>query len=255
MKHTLRAILYSFPVQLLLLHFRKFQVLLIFWAILFSAVNGSFMKTYGVDSLYLAPEYLGNVNFISASLVGIAVGIFIMSWNITTFILFSRHFRFLAATTNPFLKFCINNALIPVFFLLFYFVRAVNFDLYKELLSKTDIFLLTAGFLFGLVFTVSISFLYFFGADKTINRRMVAIINNTETFEAQYKPNNANQYKASRLLKVESYLNAPNSVKLVRDVSHYSLSFLEKVFSRHHFAAVLSIFIAFIFLIVVGFFL
>ena len=255
MKQTLRAIFYSFPVQLLMLHFRKFQVLLIFWAILFSAVNGSFMKTYGVDSLYLAPEYLGNVNFISASLVGIAVGIFIMSWNITTFILFSRHFRFLAATTNPFLKFCINNALIPLFFLLFYFVKAVNFDLYKELLSKTDIFLLTAGFLFGLVFTVSISFLYFFGADKTINRRMVAIINNTETFEAQYKPDNANQYKASRLLKVESYLNAPNSVKLVRDVSHYSLSFLEKVFSRHHFAAVLSIFISFIFLIVVGFFL
>jgi hypothetical protein len=255
MKQTLRAIFYSFPVQLLMLHFRKFQVLLIFWAILFSAVNGSFMKTYGVDSLYLAPEYLGNVNFISASLVGIAVGIFIMSWNITTFILFSRHFRFLAATTNPFLKFCINNALIPLFFLLFYFVRAVNFDLYKELLSKTDIFLLTAGFLFGLVFTVSISFLYFFGADKTINRRMVAIINNSEAFEAQYKPDNANQYKASRLLKVESYLNAPNSVKLVRDVSHYSLSFLEKVFSRHHFAAVLSIFISFIFLIVVGFFL
>jgi hypothetical protein len=103
--------------------------------------------------------------------------------------------------------------------------------------------------------TIAISFFYFFGADKTINRRMVAIINDDENFNKEFKANAVNQYKGSRLLKVESYLNAPLSVKLVRDVSHYSFTFLEKVFSRHHFAAVLSIFISFIFLIVVGFFL
>ena len=213
------------------------------------------MKTYGVDSLYLAPEYLGDVNFLSAALVGIAVAIFIMSWNITTFILFSRHFRFLAATTNPFLKYCINNAVIPLVFLLFYFIKAVNFEVFKELLSGMEIFLLATGFLCGLIFSVTISFFYFFSADKTINHRMVAIINNTEKFQADFKADTQNQYKGSRLLKVESYLNAPMSVKLVRDVSHYSFAFLEKVFSRHHFAAVLSIFISFIFLIVVGFFL
>lgn len=121
MKQTLRAIFYSFPVQLVLLHFKKFQVLIVFWFILFSAVNGRFMKMYGVNSLYLAPEYLGDVNFLSTTLVGIAFGIFIMSWNITTFILFSRHFKFLATTSNPFLKYCINNALIPLAFLGFYF--------------------------------------------------------------------------------------------------------------------------------------
>jgi hypothetical protein len=255
MKQKLRAIFHSFPVQLVLLHFRKFQILIIFWLILFSAVNGSFMKTFGVDSLYLAPEYLGDVNFLSAAFVGTSVGIFIMSWNITTFILFSRHFRFLAATTNPFLKYCINNAIIPLFFLLFYFTRAVDFDLYKELLTGWNIFLLVTGFLTGLIFTISISFFYFFGADKTINRRMVAIISEDENFVKENKAGSAYQFKGSRLLQVESYLNAPLSVKLVRDVSHYSAVFLEKVFSRHHFAAVLSIFISFIFLIVVGFFL
>ena len=233
MKQKLRAIFHSFPVQLLLLHFRKFQVLIIFWLILFSAVNGSFMKTFGVDSLYLAPEYLGDVNFLSASFVGTAVAIFIMSWNITTFILFSRHFRFLAATTNPFLKYCINNSLIPLLFLLFYFVRAVDFDLHKELLSGWNIFLLTTGFITGLTITIAISFFYFFGADKTINRRMVAIINDDENFSKEFKANSGNQYKGSRMLQVESYLNAPLSVKLVRDVSHYSFTFLEKVFSRH----------------------
>jgi len=85
--------------------------------ILFSTVGGKFMHAFGADSLYLAPEYLGNVNSISMAIVGMSVGMFIMSWNISTFILFSRHFQFLAATTNPFLKYCLNNAIIPIIFL------------------------------------------------------------------------------------------------------------------------------------------
>src|SRR6478672_8758127 len=124
MKLFFRGLYYSFPLQLVLLHFKKFQVLLIFWYLLFSTVSGSFMKSYGAASLFLAPEYIGDVNFISAAIVGISIGIFIMSWNITTFILFSRHFHFLAITTNPFLKYCINNGIIPLRFLIYYFVEA-----------------------------------------------------------------------------------------------------------------------------------
>ena len=89
MKAWLRGFFYSFPVQLLFLHFRKYQVLLIFWFILFSTINGTFMRTFGADSLYLAPEYLGNVNALGAGIVGAAIGMFIMSWNIASFILFS----------------------------------------------------------------------------------------------------------------------------------------------------------------------
>src|SRR5690606_27744737 len=120
MKVFLKGFYHSFPIQLVLLHLKKFQVLMVFWFLLFSTVNGSFMKTFGADSLYLAPEYLGKVNALAACFVGVAIGIFIMSWNITTFILFSRHFRFLATTSNPFLKYCINNSVIPFIFLVFY---------------------------------------------------------------------------------------------------------------------------------------
>ena len=123
MKGLLHGIYYSFPVQLLLLHLKKFQILLIFWYLLFSTIAGVFMKSFGADSLFLAPEYLGDVNALGTAITGVAIGVFIMSWNITTFILFSRHFRFLATTTNPFLKYCINNALLPLLFLLFYFFK------------------------------------------------------------------------------------------------------------------------------------
>ncbi len=255
MKKTLQTIFYSFPVQLVLLHFKKFQILVFFWFMLFSAVDGSLMRTYGLNSLYLAPEYLGNVNFLSAGIVGAAFAVFIMSWNITTFILFSRHFKFLATTTNPFLKYCINNSVIPLLFLFFYLFEAVHFGVTKELLSVSETLMLTSGLLCGLILSVSASFYYFFRADKTINRRMIAGTENAENFQKTYQTHIAYTNSGSRLLRVRSYFNTPFSIKAVRDVSHYSRVFIDKAFSRHHFAAVLSIFAAFVFLIVVGFFL
>lgn len=254
MKAFLRGLYCSFPLQLFLLHFKKFQVLLFFWFILFSTVNGTFMKSFGADSLYLAPEYLGNVNALSASFVGVSIGIFIMSWNITTFILFSRHFRFLATTSNPFLKYCINNFVIPLAFLIFYFIKAVAFARDKELMSTGNILLLVMGFLLGLIVIIIISLYYFFRADKTIIRRLAPVISNPQLFKAQFKKGETRATE-SRLVKVEWYINSFFKVKKVRDVSHYSREFLETIFSRHHFAAVISIFVAFIFLIVIGFWL
>src|SRR5688500_15585061 len=168
MKAWLRGFLYSFPVQLVFLHIRKYQVLLLFWFVLFATVNGTFMKTFGADSLFLAPEYLGNVNAISFAIVGISIGMFIMSWNIATFILFSRHFRFLSATTNPFLKYCINNCIIPGIFLIFFFIRAFQYAHYKELIPVTEVLFMFGGFIAGLIFLLAVSLVYFFRADRSI---------------------------------------------------------------------------------------
>ncbi len=255
MKQTVRNIFYSFPVQLVLLHFKKFQVLLLFWFMIFSAVNGSFMRMYGINSLYLAPEYLGKVNFLSTGIVGVSLAMFIMSWNITTFILFTRHFKFLAATSNPFLKYCINNSIIPIAFLIFYFIEAVSFGMYNELLTIGEIIILTSGFLCGLVISISASFYYFFRADRTISRRIDAGKESDNHFNTQDQSHIALTAGGSRLIKVQYFFNSPASIKAVRDVSHYSSVFIEKVFSRHHFAAILSVFAAFVFLIIVGFFL
>ncbi|MEO5684088.1 MAG: patatin-like phospholipase family protein [Chitinophagaceae bacterium] len=255
MKQRVQAIFYSFPVQLLLLHFKKFQILLLFWLLLFGAIGGSFMKAYGVNSLYLAPEYLGNVNAVSSAIVGLSAGVFIMSWNITTFILFCRHFKFLATTTRPFLKYCINNSIIPLLFLVYYFAEAVYFNLYRELNSNWQIFVLIGGFLLGFIFIVAISFLYFFRADRSITQRMVTVVNNPTQFKTVFRPQVALTSGGSRLIKVTSYLNTPFTVRPVRDVAHYSALFIDTVFSRHNFAAMLSVFIAFIFLVTVGFFL
>lgn len=249
----LRGIFYSLPVQLVFLHFRKYQVLLIFWFILFGAVGGSFMKTFGANALFLAPEYLGNVNAISAAIMGISIGVFIMCWNVTTFILLSRHFTFLAATQYPFLKYCINNSVIPITFLIFYLIKAYQFSHYKELIPNVEIIFLTIGFLAGLILIIAISFLYFFRADKTILRKLQPAFRNARGYLAHLQPDHvSNTYS---LIKTEWFLDSFFSFRHCRDVSHYSAELMEKIFKRHHFAAVMSILVAVIFLMVTGFFL
>jgi hypothetical protein len=250
----LKAVYYSFPVQLILLYLKKYQVLLLFWGILFSTIHGGFMHSFGADALFLAPEYLDNVNALSGAIVGAAAGAFIMCWNVTTFILYSRHFRFLATTTRPFLKFCTNNFILPACLLIYYFFKAIEFDSTRELMTNSEIAWLIAGFLTGFFLVIGLSLVYFFGADFTIKRQMTPLIANPKLFKSQFKSKDV-QVNNSRLIRVHWYMNGPFSVKQVRDVSHYSKEFIERIFSRHHFSAILSICIAFLFLVVVGFFM
>jgi hypothetical protein len=254
MKSFFTGLYHSFPVQLVLLHFKRYQILLLFWVLLACTVGGTFMNSYGADSLFLAPEYLGRVNPTSAAIMGFSIAIFIMSWNITTFILFSRHLRFLATTSNPFLKYCINNAIIPLIFLVYYFIEALQFEKYKELMSNGEIALFAGGFILGMILLVAISFLYFFRADRSISRKLAPVMADPKLFSEGFKPSDKKIYQ-SRLIKVEWYFNARLGLKKTRDVTHYSHEFFETVFSRHHFAAVVSIFIAFLFLILIGFWL
>ncbi|MBN9296389.1 MAG: hypothetical protein J0I41_05220 [Filimonas sp.] len=252
MKKYLTGFYYSLPIQLFLLHFRRYQVFLIFWYILFATVNAQFMKSFGAYALYLAPEYLGTVNSLSTAIVGFSIGIFIMSWNITTFILHSKNVKFLATTAQPFLKYCINNAIIPLIFTVFYFVKAVQYDRYKELIEPMDILFLVSGSLGGFILAILISFLYFFGADKTIYKRMAATITSANKSYIEAEKNNPlpNEKKEMR---IDWFLSAKFQLRKPRDVRHYSQDFLDVIFKRHHFAAVIAVFVAFFFLIGVGF--
>jgi hypothetical protein len=253
MKQTLKNIFYFFPVQLFILHFRKFQVLLVFWYLLGSTINSGFMKSYGADGLFFSPEYLGNVNALSAAIVGIALGVFFMSWNITTFILHSKRCKFLATTKNPFLKYCINNAILPLLFLAFYFYKLIRFDSQKELMNTGEIIWVIAGVLGGIILIVAVSFAYFFGAEKTIQRTIAPIIDSAQHFNVNFY--SGTQQPENPGLKVSAYLGSGFRFKKPRNVSHYNQEFLDTVFKHHHLSGIISIVLSFTFLILVGFFM
>lgn len=251
MKKYVVGFWYSLPIQLFLLHFRRYQIFLVVWYILFATVAGVFMKTFGADSLFLAPEYFGEVSAGSTAIVGFTTGVFIMSWNITTFILHSKNLRFLATTAQPFLKYCINNAIIPLCFLLFYLVRAIDYARFQELFNNKEIFLLAIGYAGGLILSLLISFLYFFGADKTI---YYTLANSIQDANSAYQTASKNELPAPKYdLRVDWFLSATCKLRKPRDVRHYSEAFLNAVFTRHHVAAVLAITLAFIFIILTGY--
>ncbi|MBC7867835.1 MAG: hypothetical protein H7X88_09915, partial [Gloeobacteraceae cyanobacterium ES-bin-316] len=168
-------------------------------------------------------------------------------------ILHSKRFKFLATTSNPFLKYFINNSLLPILFIVFYFAKLYRFDDYKELMGFEEIISTISGILLGIIFLVAVSFAYFFGAAKTINRSMMAIVDNRELFKKTFigRSHPVDDFG----LKVKYYLSASMRLRTVRNVGHYRPDFLDAIFKRHHIAAIACMLLAFIFLIVVGFFL
>jgi hypothetical protein len=158
MKKVFQAFAFSLPIQLLLLHCRRYQIFLVCWYVLFSTIAGHFMKNYGADTLFLAPEYFNQVSAASTAITGFAVGIFFMSWNITTFILNGHLVSFLATNSQPFLKYCINNIILPLVFLVFYFFKAYKFATQQELFTATEMLLLSLSFFGGLCVSIFLAF-------------------------------------------------------------------------------------------------
>src|SRR6185437_16045093 len=111
-------LLYSFPIQLLFNHFKKNQILLLLWLLLFSFITQSSGTVLGIPYLFLDPEYMNAVNYRS----------FFIAFHITTYILDSYRFTFLGAIARPFTKFCLNNSLLPLAFTITYAVQIVHFQ-------------------------------------------------------------------------------------------------------------------------------
>jgi Patatin-like phospholipase len=250
----IRGFWYSLPIQLLMLHFRRNQVLLLFWYLLFAVVNGSFLYKLGAHMLYLYPEYLGKVGFVSSMLVGISIGIFIMSWNITTFILHSRQVEFLATTMQPFLKYCFNNALLPLIFLVFYLIKGIAFSRFQELAGWDEIFWLTAGFLTGLFLSLVVAFSWFFGADHTIYRYTSPGAKRVIE-EMELKAGHYSLPARPGRVRVDWYLTPKFRKRQPRDTRHYTPEFIARIFTQHHYSAMLAILLAFISLIISGYFI
>jgi len=110
------------------------------------------------------------------------------------------------------------------------------------------------GILGGFVLLLAISFAYFFGAEKTITRSIAPVVGNPKQFKETYDPK-VNAQQEGFGMKVGYYFSTRFRLVKARNVSHYSQEFLDMIFKRHHFSAIISIALAFIFLASVGFFM
>ncbi len=105
MRRYRTLIFYSFPFQLVILHLRNHLLLVLLWVFLALLLTGQVGHFFGGYYLLLTPEYLGEVNFWSFLLTGAACGGFFLIWNLTTYLLCSHRFPFLATLRAPFTLF------------------------------------------------------------------------------------------------------------------------------------------------------
>lgn len=248
------AFFYRFlPIQLFLLHFRKYQLLLIFWLILFATIMGKFAHHFGAASLFLSPEYLGRINISSFFLLGGAMATFSMSWHITTFIIHSKRLPFLGATRHAFLKYCINNSILPLLFLGTYGIFTYLFLIENEQLKPLYTLLLLLSFYLGYIFILILSFSYFFKVDKDILKSALSNIANPALIRNIIPYDTLD--RELDLIKADSYMDKLFNIKRIKTPYQYNRRLIAVVLRRHHRNAMFAVFSAFILLLILGVFM
>lgn len=233
---------------------------MIFWLLMFGFITKNIAPRYGVPFLFLSPEYLDRINFLSYFIVGFSCGGFIMAFNISSYIMNGFRFPFLATLHNPFMKYCVNNSIIPFLFVAVYIFNIITFQLSEKLLSVFDILLLIVGLLGGIFVFISLSVSYFFTTNKNIFKLFGVrgqdqgkeinkpLINKKDEWK------NINLIKESRDWYVETYWVYPFVNRLVRPVRHYKKEMIRRVFNQNHRNATLFVLLATITLFTLSYF-
>lgn len=256
-KNTFNWLIYSFPVQLLILHLRKNQLLLLCWIFLFSVVTGSFGKLLGIPYLFLDPEYLGKVGFSSFFIIGITVGGFTMAYHITCYILDGTQFNFLGTLRRPFSKFAVNNSIIPIVFILVYLLQIINFQFENEYDTGISVALKVIGFLCGFSLMSIFLLAYFWFTNKDIFRIVAS------TFDKRLKMVTITRARALSKLKeakekkprVDYYFDHKLKWrKIPATTPHYEKQVVLKVFDQNHLNSVIIELVIFVVILMLGMF-
>jgi len=230
---------YFFPFQLVILHLKRNHFLLLFWVLLFAGVTQNFATKFGIPSLFLAPEYRGVVGVLSYAILGFSLGAFIMAFNIYTYINHAHRFPFLGTLSRPFFKFCINNFIIPISFIITYVWCSAIFLKNVELKGNLEVFQDMSAFVLGNGLFIFFAIIYFFPTNKNIFK----ITGLTEDeFELRLKRRarkssgqmSYDDPNAKARWRVDTYLVNPFRINLAREAKHYDAATLQKVFYQNH---------------------
>ena len=151
-----------FPFHILISHVKYNLFSVFFWLLLFLIVGDSLGSAFGLNYLFLSPEYLGEVSALSFLFTGFALGGFIMGFNTFSYLKLGAYFPFFTTISKPFLKFCFNNALIPVSFVVFYLVRMSSFQMYEEYEEVGTVLIYALSFVAGIALFMLFSIFYLF---------------------------------------------------------------------------------------------
>lgn len=228
-----------FPFHLLFSHF-KFNIIVIFyWLFLFAIINGYFGFNFGLQYLFLSPEYLGETGFLSFFILGFSVGGFIMAFHTYSYIRLGPKYPFIATIARPFFKFCINNSLLPLLFSANLLINILIFQRAQELVSISTLFVIGLSFAIGVVFFFTLSFLYFFPTNKDLFKLTGKKESDFDNMQSNIQSAlHKKQYWYNEFLKEHKeqyyYFGKQFRLRKSRDCTHYDISVLRSVFAQNH---------------------
>ena len=240
---NMRAFGLFFPIQLLIAHLKYNNILLFFWVVLFSFILKLWGNDFGIPLLFLDPEYLGSVNFISYLILGASCGSFIMAFQIASYIVNSYRFPFLANITTPFVKYTINNSIIPLSFIITFVYCNSHFQIKNENATMEEILYQTLGFLLGSGFFYLVSLTYFFTIGSNFlrllnlnNEKQKPIIPINRLQKSIWKKHLFEHRKGNKII-VQSYLSNPFEITKTEKQEVFDYRIIKKHFRTSHLVA------------------
>jgi len=243
-KERWKRILYFFPIQLVLVHLKSNHLLLLAWIFITSVVMKWLLVQYGAYNLFLYPEYMGQVGPASHFIMGIAIGGFLISFNLASYALNGHKFPLIATLNRPFYKYTLNNFIIPFTFLGIYTYQLIVYQKTEELVTHSAIALHLLALYAGIILFSFIAFSYFLTTNKNFQKLFGDIKIRQE--KHQIRPVRtvfSRKEKWYSILtrkkewRVVTYLSEPWRVNLARDISHYDGDMLRTVFAQNHINA------------------
>jgi len=237
MLEKLKSIFYFFPFRLILNHIRENFMLSFSWVFILLIILGYIGTDYGVPILFLNPEYFGIPSYFSFQAVGVCFGIFFITWNLTSYLLYSYRYPFVASLKWPFAMFTFNNSVIPIIFIIIYVQKIISFQRYEMGKDDTQIFWMILGVFAGFLLTLLFISVYFLLSNsnifKYIKEGEVDFKSGDETWDDLSGEGLAD--------RVDFFLSRKFKIRPVRGVTHYDDLLLKKVFQQHHLNAFLII--------------
>lgn len=223
----------SFAVQLLVLHFRNRIFFLLPWILIFLWTIKLLHWDYGIPFLFLVPEYLGKEYVVSYIFVGFSIGVFMMVWHITSYLLESHKFPFMANLRHPFAMFCLNNSVIPALFVLSYLFSLFHYEWMYGTEKYGLVIVNFFGFLLGIFISVVLIAGYFLSTNSNIYKFIDHAIANGKNIiqkgKLGYNLDDQNKWH------VESYFSLRFKTRPTRLVKMYDSELVAQVFKQHHY--------------------
>lgn len=233
-------------------------MLVLIWVLLLAMITGNFGKYIGIPYLFLDPEYLNEVNFMSFFIMGFMIASLTTAFHITCYINDGHRFSFIGALEKPFTKFSINNSVLPLLFLIVYLFQVIAFQINNEFLTGSEIALNLMGLITGYITFTSVLYFYFVSTQKDIFKYMVCKVD--EKLKQNVRLTRASVMRKLDIARkkqerVDYYLNFKLRFKKVGDEKDfYDKASIVQVFDQNHFNLVVIETLIFILILILGIF-